>query len=91
MGSVQPVLEVPDNPVAQTQSQFLEYRVEIDVEREDFTVVHVVTNLPADAAVGPQQPHKLRDDGLLPLQVLRQSGLPLIALTQIVGRRCDDE
>src|SRR5450759_3412670 len=51
---MQPMLEVPDDPVSEPQSEPLEDRVQEGVEREYLAPVNMVANLPADASIVSQ-------------------------------------
>src|SRR3989449_10264837 len=92
-GAVQPVLEVPDDAIAQPKLIMpLETREEHDVEREDAVGLDVVADLPTDAASGTQDADAFRDYGLLSGHVFaeRTSARPLVRLANVVrGRRND--
>ena len=91
--AVQPVLEVPDDAIAQPELRMpLEMREEQDVERENPVGLDVVADLPADAASGTQDADAFRDHGLLSGHVFaeRTSAGPLVRLADVVrGRRND--
>ena len=87
LGAVQPVLEMPDNPIAHPQAQLAEDRKEQRVERHNLAAPHVVARLPAERAVLRQRPRALRDHPRLIRHVLIQALRVLVRLADVVGRR----
>jgi len=69
----------------------LKERVEDNIKWEDFAVVHVVPNLPADAAVGMEYSDTFADNGVLLIKISLEGEALLVFLAEIVGRRRDDE
>ncbi len=89
--AVQAVAEVPDDAVTEFQAVRTKDRIEKRVKRDDFPVLYVVADLPADGALRMQQSYALADDLPLMREVRIHGSLALIGLSQVVGRRRNDK
>ena len=85
---MQPVLEVPDDAIAQHQVVVsLEEGIEHDVERDDLSRRHVVPDLPADAAAGTEHADALVDHAALAVEIVgeRRAATTLVGLGEVIG------
>src|SRR3972149_6285526 len=85
------MLEVPDDAVPQLESEFVERRPEGDIERHDFVIVNEVADLPTDRAILRQHADAFFNDPRLTLQIVVKLHPPLVTLSDVMGRRCDDQ
>ena len=89
--AMQPVLEMPDDAVAELEAVVLEDAVENHVERKHLAAAYVVADLPAERSARVQDPHAFGDDPRLHLHVALQRRAALVGLSQVVGRGGDDQ
>lgn len=61
--------EMPDDAVAQFQAAFFEQIVVVNIQRIDFTVLHIIADLPAQAAVCIQHPDQFINNTFLSAQI----------------------
>src|SRR3990172_10186060 len=85
------MLEVPDDAVSHLESEFVERRPEGDIERHDLVIVNEVSDLPTDRAILRKHAHALFNDPRLTLQIVVKLHPPLVTLSDVIGRRCDDQ
>ena len=81
------MLEMPDDPIPQLQSESCEDWIEQDVERENLTALDMIADLPANRAVRMKQSDAFPDDLALFADIAVQLRSPLIRLADIIGRR----
>ncbi len=84
---VEAVAEVPDDPVSQAHSQGLKDVVVEDIQGEDLSRLHIVSDLPTDAAIWSEDPMKLSDDLLLLGEVGFDLPAGFVFLANVIGGR----
>ncbi len=47
---MQSMLKMPDDAIPQYEAELLEQWIEINVQRENFSIIDIITHLPAQAA-----------------------------------------
>jgi hypothetical protein len=67
--AVQPMSELPNDPVAKTEALGLKYGIEDGIKRDDFPVFDVVSDLPANRPLWVKNPNALFDYTLLCLKI----------------------
>lgn len=83
---MQSVSEMPHDAIAHVHSKIFKYRMELYIERDYLTVVHIVTYLPAYISQRMENAGALCDYTTLLLQVYIQTLALFIFFSQIVGR-----
>lgn len=78
---------MPDNAITQPQIMTLEDVVVKNIQREYLAIFDKIPDLPAYAAVIPQNPVKLSDDFGLSFQIMLDGRARLVAFPQIIWRR----
>ena len=78
--------EMPDDAVAHVHAERLKERKQLDIQGDDFAVVDIVADLPAQATLWMQHPSALLYDVPLLLQVHIQVYPSLVGLAQVVWR-----
>ena len=82
---------MPNNSVSKSQPLIGKYWIEHYVERDDCSIVDVVTHLPANRPLVIQQAHALAYDLLLRFEVCIQRGPRLVSLAEVIGGRSDNK
>src|SRR6185503_16668875 len=88
---MEPMLEMPYDPIAKLQTVFAEDRVKHDVERNDLAIRDVIADLPAQRSARMQQAHAIRNHLCLCLHIGFEWRALLVGFADVVGRRSDDE
>jgi len=78
------VLEMPDDTISHGQAEVGEDGIEHCIQWNYGPVVHIVSDLPADASTRRQAPYTLLDDHRLLVQIRFQFQLLLVLLTNVV-------
>jgi hypothetical protein len=89
--AMQAVFEMPDDPVPQLQPMALEQGVENGVEREYFSILNMVSDLPAQRASGMQQARALGDDPRLLTNISFEGRFRFVSLADVVRWRGHDQ
>jgi hypothetical protein len=83
---VQAVLEMPDNTIPQLKAKRGEDGEEQYIKRDNAALIHIVSDLPTQAASFVQNAHALFDHSPLLFNVILDLKAFLVGLAQIVGR-----
>src|SRR6185503_2013440 len=82
------MFKVPDNSIAQSQSEILKDRIEHDIEGYYLTILcYMITDLPTDRTVGVKQTYTLFYYFTLFFEILLKRIASLVRLANIVRRR----
>ena len=87
---MQPMSELPNDPVAKTEALGLKYGIEDGIKRNDFPVFDVVSDLPANRPLWVKNPNALFDYTVLGLKIGVERSFSFVILTEVVWRRGDD-
>jgi len=88
---MQAVLKVPDNAISHTETQTRENGIKHRIERDNCTVVNIISDLPTNAAIWRKAPYTLSDNRRLLIEVAFQLKSFLIFLSDIIRRRCNNK
>ena len=86
IGSVQSVIEVPDDSIAKFQAQFVKDWIKENIQRKHFAFVHIIANLPAETSIMFEERNEFGNDLLLSVEITIECCLLLILFADIVGR-----
>lgn len=83
---MKPVVEVPDNTVSQAKTFVFEDGIEKNIKRKNFTLVYVVSHLPAETAPGGKETNQLPYDRPLSVQVFFYCASAFIFFPEVIRR-----
>ena len=78
---------MPNNSVAQFEAERLQQWVKIYVQRENFSVINIIADLPANRAVIFEHPHQLTEQRLKSCNIVLNVRAGLVVLPDVAGRR----
>lgn len=81
--------EMPYDPVSQMKFQFRKNRKKNNIQGKDFTVIHIISNLPADASLIMTDSYAFLDNFFLPGEIIIQIDFLLIVFSNIIWRGSD--
>jgi len=84
---MQAVLKVPDNAISHTETQTRENGIKHCVERDNCTIVDIISDLPTNATMWRKTPYTLSDNRRLLIEVAFQLKSFLIFLSDIIRWR----
>ena len=82
---------MPDNAVPHLQAQIGKNRIQQRIKRDDRPIVHIIANLPANAAAIAQDAHALGNHLPLLSKIVMEVKTAFVFFSQIVRRGGDDQ
>src|SRR5579871_2728958 len=83
------MFKVPDDPVPKLESLFFKHVVVIDIKRKHFSIINIITGLPANTSTSRQNAFEFVNNHFLLCKVSCNILLLLIYLAYIVRWRCN--
>lgn len=83
--------KMPNNSIPKFQTMFLKYLIVEYVQWKNFSLIHVIPNLPTNAAFFRKNPDEFFDDSFLRSKVRFDRLLYFIFLANIIWRRRDNQ
>lgn len=88
--TMQAMAKSPDDPIPKSEPVIFEEIVQHHVERKDLTIIHMITDLPANRAFRAEQAQRLGNRGRLRFYIGFQRRALLVGFPNVVGWRGDD-